>query len=94
MSQIKDVVSVKYCSLFHLVLIRNIIFGNRHPPAPWGSGFPRPGDMVYSARYRGGAPVEHSRYVGLCAGRGSGRWVLWCMASTDPTTTSLWGEGG
>ena len=28
--------------------------------APWGSGFPRPGDMVYSPRYLGGAPVEHS----------------------------------
>ena len=40
--------------------------------APWGSGFPRPGDMVYSARYRGGAPVEHSRYAGFVCRAGVG----------------------
>ena len=59
--------------------------------APWGSGFPRPGDMGTQLDTVG-VPPWNIHIFRFDTGRGSGRWVLWCMASTDPTTASLLGE--
>ena len=40
-----------------------------------GVWLPSPGESGYSARYTGGAPVEHS-HIKVYNGRGAGRWCI------------------
>ena len=46
--------------------------------APWGSGFPRPGDMGTQLDTVG-VPPWNIHVFRFDTGRGAGRWVLWSL---------------